>query len=132
MPCVYWKHYFDWGQDLQNKIRALINARKVAGVHSGSDLVLQDDARSRGVYAARVTGRAGDLYVRVGGSDADWQPSDSGFADYREYATGAGWRVWVRLPGNPAHQQAPRKPALPVPAYRPSESIAIPDEWVNP
>ena len=38
VPCVYWKHYFDWGQDLQNKIRALINARKVAGVHSGSDL----------------------------------------------------------------------------------------------
>ena len=132
VPCVYWKHYFDWGQDLQNKIRALINARKVAGVHSGSDLFLQDNARSRSVYAARVTGRAGDLYVRVGGSDADWQPSDSGFADYRAYATGAGWRVWVRLPGNPAHQQAPRKPALPVPAYRPPESIAIPDEWVNP
>jgi alpha-amylase len=70
--------------------------------------------------------------VRVGGSDADWQPSDSGFADYREYATGAGWRVWVRLPGNPTHQQAPRKPALPVPVYRAPESIAIPDDWLNP
>jgi hypothetical protein len=66
VPCVYWKHYFDWGQDLQNKIRALVNARKVAGVHSGSEIVLQDNARSRGVYAARVLGRAGDLFVRVG------------------------------------------------------------------
>ena len=37
VPCVYWKHYFDWGQDLQNKIRALVNARKVAGVHSAAN-----------------------------------------------------------------------------------------------
>ena len=42
VPCVYWKHYFDWGDDLRNKIRALINARKVAGVHSGSELHLQE------------------------------------------------------------------------------------------
>jgi alpha-amylase len=31
VSCVYWKHYYDWGSDLQNKIKALINARKVAG-----------------------------------------------------------------------------------------------------
>jgi alpha-amylase len=29
VPCVYWKHYFEWGQDLQNKIKALINAKVV-------------------------------------------------------------------------------------------------------
>jgi hypothetical protein len=38
VPTVFWKHYFDWGADLQNKIRALINARKVAGLHAGSAL----------------------------------------------------------------------------------------------
>jgi alpha-amylase len=53
VPTVFWKHYFDWGADLQNKIRALINARKVAGVHAGSALHLQDNARAAGVYAAR-------------------------------------------------------------------------------
>ncbi len=132
VPCVYWKHYFDWGPDLRNKIRALVNARKVAGVHSGSELQMQDHARARGVYAARVSGRSGDLFVRVGGSDADWQPSDSGFADYREYATGAGWRVWVRLAGNPPVQQAARRAALPVPVYRDPSTITVPDEWLTP
>lgn len=132
VPCVYWKHYFDWGPDLRNKIRALVNARKVAGVHSGSTLAFQENGRARGVYAARVSGRHGDLYVRVGGSDADWQPSDSGFAGYRGYATGAGWRVWVGLPGNPDVQQAPRRAALPVPAYRDPATIAIPDAWLEP
>jgi hypothetical protein len=57
VPTVFWKHYFDWGQDLRSKIQAMINARKVAGVHAGSELNLQDNARQAGVYAARVAGR---------------------------------------------------------------------------
>jgi alpha-amylase len=128
VPCVYWKHYFDWGQDLRNKIRALINARKVAGVHAGSALYLQDNARLRGVYAARVDGRNGELYVRIGGSDDDWQPSFSGYQDYREYAQGAGWKVWIKLPGNPSFQEAARHGALPVPHYASAEQVVLPPD----
>ena len=127
VPCVYWKHYFDWGQDLQNKIRALINARKAAGVHAGSMVFPQDNARAAGVYAARIDGRHGQLYVRVGGSDEQWQPSFSGYTDYREYAQGAGWKVWVKLPGNPAVVQVGLKPGLPIPTYMPPEKIPAPD-----
>jgi alpha-amylase len=118
VPCVYWKHFFEWGADLQAKIKALINARKVAGVNSGSAIELQDNARQAGVYAAHVHGTHGDLYVRVGGDDTKWQPSDSGFHDYREYAAGSGWRVWVALPGNPPIITAPHHAAFPVPTYK--------------
>lgn len=128
VPCVYWKHYFDWGRDLQGKIAALINARKVAGVHAGSAVFPQDNARLAGVYAARVDGRFGELYVRIGGSDEQWSPHRSGYADYREYARGAGWAVWVKLPGNPPVRNAPLRTALPVPQYTPPETIAVPDE----
>ena len=127
VPTVYWKHYFDWGPDLRSRIRALVNARKVAGVHAGSAVHLQDNARGRGVYGARVVGRNGDLYVRIGGDDGRWQPSDSGYAEYREYAAGAGWKVWVGLPGNPEVRQAPLRPALPIPAYREPQSFEVPD-----
>lgn len=127
VPTVFWKHYFDWGADLQGKIRALINARKVAGVHAGSALDLQDNARSAGVYAARVEGRHGALYVRLGGSDAQWTPSMSGYSGYREYAQGAGWKVWIALPGNPEVHQAPLKPSLPIPTYVPAEQISAED-----
>ena len=127
VPTVYWKHYFDWGPDLRSRIRALVNARKVAGVHAGSAVHLQNNARDRGVYGARVVGRNGDLYVRIGGDDGRWQPSDSGYTDYREYAAGAGWKVWVGLPGNPEVRQAPLKPALPIPAYREPQIIEVPD-----
>jgi alpha-amylase len=129
VPTVYWKHYFDWGSDLREKIRALINARKVAGIHAGSALHVQDNARDSGVYAARIVGRAGDLFVRIGGSDDGWQPFHSGYRDYREYARGAGWAVWVRLPGNPEPRQAPLKGALPIPEYREPASIEVPD-WL--
>jgi alpha-amylase len=130
VPTVYWKHFFDWGTDLREKIKALINARKVAGVHAGSAIYTQDNARARGVYAARIPGRHGDLYVRIGGSDAEWQPYHSGYEHYREYAAGSGWKVWVGLPGNPPVQQAPVKSALPVPDYREPDTIIVPDDWL--
>ena len=131
VPTVFWKHYIDWGADLREKIKALINARKVAGIHAGSTVYTQDNALAKGVYAARIVGRTGDLYVRIGGSDADWRPQDSDYHDYREYAGGTGWKVWVGLPGNPPVRQAPLKTPLPVPDYREPSTIVVPDEWLD-
>jgi alpha-amylase len=131
VPTVYWKHYFDWGSDLKNKIKALINARKVAGVHAGSVIHLQHNALARGVYAALVLGSAGELYVRIGGNDKDWEPYHSNYRDYREYAQGVGWKVWVKLPGNPEVQQAPFKASLPIPEYREPQTIDVPDGWLQ-
>ena len=132
VPCVYWKHYFEWGTDLHDKIRALINARKIAGVNAGSALSTQDNARRKGVYAARVQGKKGALYVRIGGSDADWQPSDSGYTSTREYTAGIGWKVWVALPGNPPVRQAPLPTALPAPPpYQSGDTIQVPDAWLD-
>jgi alpha-amylase len=131
VPTVFWKHYFDKGEDLRGKLVALINARKVAGVHAGSSVDRQANANQNGVYAARVRGRNGDLFVRIGGEDAAWQPGASGYRGFREYAAGAGWKVWVALPGDPPVQQAAMKPALPVPDYRPPETIMVPDDALN-
>ncbi len=131
IPCVYWKHYFDWGPDLQYKIRTLINARKVAGVNAGSKVSYQNNAKDRGVYAAMIEGSNGQLYVRVGGDDNNWEPYFSNYRDYREYAHGDGWKVWVSLPGNPDLRQAPLKDAFPIPQYQEPNTISIADELVN-
>jgi len=128
VPTVYWKHYFDWGPDLQAKIKALINARKAAGVNAGSPIHTQNNAAAAGVYAALVEGSHGPLYVRIGGSDDQWQPSKSNYANYREYAQGAGWKVWVGLPGNPAVRQVPTHAAFAVPTYKKASQITLPAE----
>jgi alpha-amylase len=132
VPTVYWKHYFDWGTDLREKIKALINARKVAGVNSGSAIHTQENARAKGIYAAFIEG-SGDkaLYVRIGGSDDDWQPHFSGYQDYREYAAGNGWKVWVKVAGNPEVQQVPLKGAFPIPVYRAPGDITVSDGQLN-
>jgi alpha-amylase len=131
MPTIYWKHYFDWGSELKERIKALINARKVADVHAGSQIHTQQNARERGVYAAYVEGRKGALYVRIGGSDQEWTPAGSKYKDYREYAWGSGWKVWVGLPGNPEVQQARLNGELPIPPYQDAKEIAVADNLIN-
>jgi alpha-amylase len=132
VPCVYWKHYFDWGADLQAKLKATINARKVAGVHSGSEVNIQQNAWQSNVYAARVVGSKGMLYVRIGGSDETWNPSMSNYKDYREYAAGDGWKVWVAIAGNPPVQQAkPLFDKFPVPEYTEAVKIEVKDSEID-
>lgn len=128
VPTVYWKHYFDWGADLQATIRTLIRARKRAGIHAGSPVYPQDNASAAGVYAARIDGNRGRLYVRIGGSDASWQPGASGYGGVREVARGEGWAVWLALPGNPPLQLgAPlQRTPLPVPPVLAVERIQVP------
>jgi len=128
VPTVYWKHYFDWGPDLQAKLRALINARKLAGVNAGSPVDPQNNATANGVYAARIDGSRGRLYVRIGGSDASWQPGASGYGGFREVARGQDWVVWLALPGNPPLRPAPRHAPFPVPAVLGLERIQVPAE----
>lgn len=131
LPCVYWKHYFDWGDDLRNKIAALINARKVAGVKSGSKINTQNNALAVGVYAAMIEGARGQLYIRIGGNDGDWEPGRSGYAGFRDYAHGAGWKVWISLPGNPEVQHAPLGQPFPVPDFRVPTSIQVADSQLD-
>jgi alpha-amylase len=131
VPCVFWKHYFDWGSELHEKIKALTNARKIAGVKSGSALHTQNNAQSQGIYAAMIEGANGSLYVRIGGTDAQWQPSTSGYQDYRDYAHGAGWTVWVGLPGNPDVKQAGPRPAFQVDPYQDAKTISVTNQQVG-
>jgi alpha-amylase len=56
------------------------------------------------------------LFVRIGGHDDNWQPFFSNYRNYREYARGAGWKVWVALPGNPSFQFASIPTSLPAPS----------------
>jgi hypothetical protein len=92
---------------------------------------LQQNAQAKGIYAALVLGSGGELYVRIGGSEMDWEPYHSNYRDYREYAQGVGWKVWVKIPRNPEVQQASLKGSLPIPDYREPQSIHIPDAWLQ-
>lgn len=84
-PTVYWPHYFDWGPDLQNKIRTLIGIRKSKGVTSTSTIAVQVADATR--YAAIVNN---NVAMKIG--PGSWSPG----AGWTLAASGSDWAVWTR------------------------------------
>jgi alpha-amylase len=111
VPCVYWKHYFEWNRG--NEIKALIRARKYAGVHSGSFIKSE-------VHGGDYVGIIGDkpsesstLIVKIGpGFDFNPDPSIWGLE-----TSGNGYAVWVRKSKKAETKDTvdQPKPALPIP-----------------
>ena len=84
-PCVYWPHYFDWGNDLQSKIKTLINLRKEQGITSTSPVSIQVADGSK--YAAIINN---SLAVKIG--PGDWSPGSA----WTLRASGNKWAVWTQ------------------------------------
>ena len=73
VPCVFWSHYFDWGEPIRRLIERLIAVRSRAGLHSRSHVDIRE-ARRR-LYAAIIDSR---VAVKIGADS--WCP-------------GAGWHL---------------------------------------
>jgi len=90
IPCVYWKHYFDWKRG--DDIKKLIKARKYAGVHSGSYIKSEVHGNN---YVAIIGDQPGDsstLIVKIG-PGTDFNPDG---AVWNLETFGDGYAVWVR------------------------------------
>ena len=89
LPCVYWKHYFDWNRGAE--IKALIRARKYAGVHSGS--YIKSEVRGKD-YVAIVGDKPTEtstLIVKIG-DGLDFKPDENLWG---LETSGKGYAVWV-------------------------------------
>ena len=86
IPCIFWTHYFDWGQSIQQTIRQLIAIRKNAGLTRSSvvNIVAADDQQK---YAAIVDGK---VALKIG--PAPWDPG----AGWNVAVSGNDFAVWTR------------------------------------
>jgi alpha-amylase len=75
VPCVFWPHFFDWGEPTRRRILRLLELRRWAGLHARSAVDIHEAAR--GLYAAVIDGR---VAVQLG--SRAWRP-------------GGGWRLAV-------------------------------------
>jgi alpha-amylase len=69
LPCVFWSHFFDWGEPTRRRIERLVRLRKQAGLHARSHLDIKE-AR-KGLYAAVVDDR---VAVKLG--SCGWCPGN--------------------------------------------------------
>lgn len=84
VPCIFYPHWVKY----KEKLKAMILARKAAGVHSES--VVSDEAASDGTgYRAYVQGTKGTLILELGGwvSDSHW--------GYSEVVAGPGYKMFI-------------------------------------
>ncbi|GHV35583.1 hypothetical protein FACS1894178_5470 [Bacteroidia bacterium] len=81
VPCVFYPH---WTQH-KNAIKAMIAARKAAGLHSESDVSCETNSN---YYKATSVGSNGTLITFIGGN---WTPP----SDYTLVATGNGYAMYL-------------------------------------
>ena len=111
MPCVYWKHYFDWQRG--GEIRRLVKARKYAGVHSGSFIKTEVHGNDYVAIVGDKPEESSTLIVKIGrGFAFDVDRNVWGLE-----TSGDGYAVWVRKSKKAETQAAVDGPkaSLPVP-----------------
>lgn len=111
VPCVYWKHYFDWGHG--GKIKELIKARKYAGVHSGSYIKTEVHDNNYVAIIGDKPEESSTLIVKIG-YGFGFKPDENiwGLETF-----GNGYAVWVRKSKKDTTKNTVEasKPALPIP-----------------
>ncbi|WP_269530769.1 glucan 1,4-alpha-maltotetraohydrolase domain-containing protein [Chitinimonas sp. BJYL2] len=86
IPTVYYPHVYNWG--LKNDIKALIDARKAAGITSTSAVSIQK--AETGLYAAIITGTQYQLAMKIGPNS--WSPG----AGWTVVTSGSNYSVWKK------------------------------------
>ncbi|WP_299892079.1 starch-binding protein [uncultured Lacinutrix sp.] len=89
VPCIYWPHLFDWGNNVKTEITDLVGIRKAAGIHSQSNMSIQ--TAQNGVYAAIITGDNYEVAMKMGPNS--WSPQGNGWT---LAASGNNYAVWTK------------------------------------
>ncbi len=89
VPSVYYPHVYDW--NLRAPIKTLIDARRAVGITSASAVAIQ--RAEQNLYAALVTGNAGQVAVKIGA--LDWSPGPG----WTLAASGNNYAVWTKAAG---------------------------------
>ncbi|WP_010661853.1 starch-binding protein [Marinilabilia salmonicolor] len=97
IPCVWMNHWND--ANYTTKINELIEARKLAGIHSESNVTVNQSAQD--IYVATATGNNGSLIVKIGTASYD-APTD-----YTLQTSGTDYAVWTKTGTEPTPDPEP-------------------------
>ena len=86
VPCIFYPHWYKYSTELKD----MINARKLAGVHSESSVY--DEEAEDGGYKCTLQGKYGWLRLQLGNKTSH---ENCGDANYKLIAKGPGYAMWV-------------------------------------
>lgn len=90
VPCVFYPHWVKYKEDL----KPMIEARKLAGVHSESPVT--DEYAEHDGYQCTVRGKYGWLILQLGNKTTHTSAGNySWLSDYKLVAKGPGYAMWV-------------------------------------
>ncbi|GBF91845.1 glycoside hydrolase [Raphidocelis subcapitata] len=91
IPCVFYEHFFDWGEELRGTIKGLLEVRRRAGIKAGARLDIR--AAEADFYFAVVDGR---VAVKLG-PRLDMGPHLPRAEDgWQQVAAGTEFCVWEK------------------------------------
>ena len=99
VPCVFWPHWVTF----KDAIKAMINARYKAGVHSASSV---SDEAGNGYYKATITGTNGSIRLLVGPNSG----YDSTPQGYTLASKGVNYGVYYKMNSARGDKNTERKP----------------------
>lgn len=85
IPCVFWRHFFDQGEQQKSQIVRLIALRKQAGITSRSRVFIEPD--TNGKYAAIIDDK---IAMKIG--SASWSPGEG----WEIALDGTDYAVWKK------------------------------------
>jgi alpha-amylase len=85
IPCIFWRHFFDQGEDQKARLSRLIAIRKKAGITSRSGVFIEPN--TEGKYAAIIDRK---LAMKIG--PASWSPG----AGWEVVLDGPDYAVWTK------------------------------------
>lgn len=90
VPCIFYPHWYKYKED----IKPMIEARKLAGVHSES--AVSDEHADDGGYQCTLKGKYGWMILQLGNKTVHNNTGDNDWLkDYKLIAKGPGYAMWV-------------------------------------
>lgn len=91
IPCIFWEHYFDWGEDLQKQISNLVALRQRCGIKARSKLKIL--AADHDMYVATIDDK---IMVKLGPrfDMGDLVPKES--EGWKVAQSGKDYAVWAK------------------------------------
>lgn len=97
VPCVYWSHLYEWGGSVTSEIKALVQVRKNAGIHSQSPVTVHRS--ESGLYVASIDGDNHTVFLKMGYSNWGDPAAEGMGGTWTVSASGTNYAIWTEGTG---------------------------------